>query len=76
MEAILPVQLLPRQRLRRRQQQLPQIPAVHLAVPQIMQVIQYPVQRIIHLFRHPHLKIRTVLLTLLIRVKQTVRGIL
>lgn len=33
MEAILPVQLLPRQRLRRRQQQLPQIPAVHLAVP-------------------------------------------
>ena len=63
MEAILPVQLLPRQRLRRRQQQLPQIPAVHLAVPQIMQVIQYPVQRIIHLFRHPHLKIRTVLLS-------------
>ena len=44
--------------------------------PQIMQVIQYPVQRIIHLFRHLHLKIRTVLLTLLIRVKQTVRGIL
>ena len=41
MEAILPVQLLPRQRLRRRQQQLPQIPAVHLAVPQIMQVIQH-----------------------------------
>ena len=39
MEAILPVQLLPRQRLRRRQQQLPQIPAVHLAVPQISNTV-------------------------------------
>lgn len=42
MEVILQVQLLPRQRLRRQQPQLLQIQAVHLALLQIMQVIQHP----------------------------------
>ena len=47
-------------------------------IPKIMilSLIHISLLRIIHLFRHPHLKIRTVLLTLLTRVKQTVRGIL